>query len=524
MRRGAWWLFAALVALGAFLFRTPAINERPMHTDEAVHAVKLGVLLETGEYKYNAHEYHGPVIYYMALPFVWASGAQTFADIPDEAPLRLPIVLCGALFVLATFLAAPGLGRREAFYAAVILAVSPAFSFYSRYYIQEVPFTMFGYLAIAAAWGMMTTHRVSWAVAMGVALGVTAALKETWIMTIGAACLTAVLLNLTSTRRPWPLPFPWRKFAWLFALAIATALFTGLMLLSNFFRNPAALVDAFVAISGYILRGVTGDSSTFGAGVHDHPWYYYFQLLAWPDVDGPWTWTEGLTLLLGVIGIGAIIATWQSSRRPWHFIAIYTILLSAFYSAIPYKTPWNVLPMLTGWCLLAGRGFAAVMDLTGRRWRLIGIAAGIAMMVWPAWLGVQSWRATVVRPADIRNPYAYSATSPNLYRLQTRADQLAALAPEGYDMVIQVFSATNDYWPLPWYLRRFANIGYYNDLDAAHPDAPLIISAIDPDDATRQRLEPRQLEYYGLRAEIVMTTLIRQDLWDAFIAAQESAP
>ncbi len=518
-RRGAWWLFAAALALGAFFFRYPHLADRPMHTDEAVHAAKLGILLETGQYQYDPHEYHGPVIYYAALPFVRAAGALTLAEIPDEVPLRLPIIVFGALLVLATALSAGSIGRPEAGFAALLLAVSPAFSFYSRYYIQEVPFTLFCFLALGAGWRLLETHRVAWAVAAGLSLGTAIALKETWIMVMGTAGLAGGLLQLTSARRPWPLPFPWRRFTGLFALAACVSIGTALAFLSNFFRNPSAIIDTFTAMIGYASRGVSGDSSTFGAAIHEYPWYYYLQLLTWPQVDGPWLWTEAGTLLLGCIGIAAVIRRWTSARGVWHFIVIFTILITAFYSAIPYKTPWNVLPMLAAWCLLAGRGFAALVHLAGRR-RWLGIAIGTALLAWPAALAVQSWRATIERPADIRNPYTYSPTSSNLLRLAKRANQLAAIDPKGNEMLIQIISPANDYWPLPWYLRRFDNIGYYTNFSALRPDAAMVISAADPDEATLAALAPRQTEFYGLRSEIILTALIRQDLWDAFMVRQ----
>lgn len=554
MRRGAWWLFAVTLALGAFFFRYPKVAERPMHTDEAVHAVKLGILMETGEYEYNPHEYHGPLIYYAAMPFVWASGAGTLTELEDSAPLRTSVVVFGALLVLATALAASNIGRLEAGFAALLLAVSPAFGFYSRYFIQEVPFVFFCFVGLAAAWKMLETGKIAWSLAMGISIGMAVALKETWMMIVGTAALSAWLLHLTSPRHPWPRPFPWVRYVGLFALGIATAIFTGLFILSNFFRNPAAIGDTLVAVSRYVSRGVSGDSSTFGANVHNYPWHYYLQLLGWPDVDGPWLWTEGITLVLGCFGILAVVFHWPRARGAWHFIVIFTILLSAFYSAIPYKTPWNVLPMFLGWTLLAGRGFAALVRLAApmshpdydaarrrdpghhhklplidpmpgpHQWtparRFIGAGIAIILLAWPAALAVQSYRATIKRPADIRNPYAYSATSTNVRRLADRAAQIAALTPEGNDMVIQIVSPANDYWPLPWYLRQFPQIGYYTDFSQAHPSAAMILTAVDPTDEQLESVGPRQREFYGLRDEVVMTNLIRQDLWDKFIEQQ----
>ena len=45
-----------------------------------------------------------------------------------------------------------------------------------------------------------------------------------------------------------------------------------------------------------------------------------------------------------------------------HFLALYTILLTAIYSAISYKTPWCLLSFFHGMILLAGIGAAALVE------------------------------------------------------------------------------------------------------------------------------------------------------------------
>jgi uncharacterized protein (TIGR03663 family) len=512
-------LLSVVLAVGALFFHLPKLDERPMHADEAVHALKLGILMEKGDYEYNPHEYHGPVIYYAALPFVWATGAHSLAQIPDEKPLRLPIVIFGALLVLVVGLSFKSLGKVEAISAALIIAVSPAYSFYSRYYIQEIPFVFFCFLALAAIWKLLESGKWTWAVAAGTSAGVAIALKETWIMVLGTAGLTAGLLHMTSSNHPWPLPFPWKRFIGLFGLCTAVALLLGLALLSNLFQNIAALTDTFRALGGYVTRGVSGDSSTFGAGVHDHPWNYYLRLLVWPDVDGPWIWTEGGTLALGLVGIVAVVKRWPQARGAWHFVVIFTILITAFYSSIPYKTPWNVLPMLLGWCLLAGRGAAALVRISRRRW--LQILVGIILLAWPAFLAKQTWQATIKRPADPRNPYAYSATSPSIRDLAKRVREIADVSPKGNDLVIQIISPANDYWPLPWYLRRFPRIGYYTDATAANAQADIIIATTELDETVLAQIGPRESQYNGLRPEILLTSYIRQSLWNDFMRRRQ---
>ena len=55
----------------ALALRLPRLDERPMHNDEAVNAIKFGQLWERGTYRYDPNEFHGPTLYYGTLPVVW---------------------------------------------------------------------------------------------------------------------------------------------------------------------------------------------------------------------------------------------------------------------------------------------------------------------------------------------------------------------------------------------------------------------------------------------------------------------
>jgi len=66
-------LFAILLG---FALRLPRLASRPMHTDEAVHAIKFGALLEENRYRYDPHEYHGPTLNYFTLIPAWIASAE----------------------------------------------------------------------------------------------------------------------------------------------------------------------------------------------------------------------------------------------------------------------------------------------------------------------------------------------------------------------------------------------------------------------------------------------------------------
>src|SRR6266446_5760176 len=129
----------ALVAMTilAAALRLPSLGNRIFHGDEAVHAFKFREIWEHGVYRYDPNEFHGPTIYYAALPTVWLNGRHSFAE-TRESDYRLATALVGIALIPLLALIRDGLGKRATILAALFLALSPAFVFYSRYFIQEI--------------------------------------------------------------------------------------------------------------------------------------------------------------------------------------------------------------------------------------------------------------------------------------------------------------------------------------------------------------------------------------------------
>ena len=76
-------LVLLFVASAALLLRGPNMGLRPMHNDEGVNAVKFGILLDRGEYRYDPHEYHGPTLHYATLAITSVApikGSATFCQ------------------------------------------------------------------------------------------------------------------------------------------------------------------------------------------------------------------------------------------------------------------------------------------------------------------------------------------------------------------------------------------------------------------------------------------------------------
>lgn len=502
---------AIVLAAGVGLaFRLPGLALRPMHTDEAVHAIKTGELLASGRYVYDPNEFHGPTPYYAALAISRLAGARSFSEV-TEGMLRAAPVLFGICVVLLLLGVQDGLGRVATAIAGTLTAVSPAMVFYSRYYIQEMLLVCFTFGTIMAGWRYSRTPRVGWAIVAGACVGLMHASKETAAFAV--VCMGAALfLTLRRGRN--------ERFRWAHALwAVAAAAFVSTLLLSCFFTNLHEPLDAVRAYLKYAGRAAADPARADGAAFHVHAWYYYFSLLLFfKNAPGPW-WSEAA--IVGLAALGFAAAFWfperaLSGHRGFaRFLAWYTLLMTVLYAAIPYKTPWCLLGFLHGMILLAGVGAAAAIRLTPGR--LLRGTTWVVLALAVYHLGSQAYRANFVYFADTRNPYVYAQTSTDLLKLVRRVEDVAQLEPSGRRLLIKVMTPGSDYWPLPWYLRDFPETGYWNDVPE-NPDAAIVIASTELEEALTKRLSGTyQQEYFGLRPGVLLAVYTRTELWDAFI-------
>jgi uncharacterized protein (TIGR03663 family) len=513
--------------LGALLFRVVRLDVRPMHHDEANQAVKFGDLLERGEYRFDPNDHHGPSLYYLTLPAALAAGERTLAGL-DETTLRLVPALFGAGLLLLFLLFAGGLSRETILAAAALAAVSPAMTYYSRFYIQETLLVFFLAALVGAGLRYARTRSAWWALAAGVSAGMMYATKETSVILfagLAAALGLALLMDRLGKRRDGVVK---EKGAWVWTesrtrppTAFHIALFliagagTAVLFYTSFFQNPQGLADSVRAIAASFSRAGH-------PGFHAHPWYYYLQTLAYaktagnPVVAGGPVWSEAFLLFLatagGIAAFGHDTGK-DGSPRFVRIVLFFTIITAAVYSLIPYKTPWNILPFYFGLVLLAGNGVGLLLRISGSR--LVKILILAVLVPGFANLAVQAYRADFTAHSDPANPYVYAPTSPDFLKLVATVEKIAAVSPEKKDLLIKVIAPPDETWPLPWYLRGYGRVGYWTSSEAAGnvDDAAVIIASAANVEKVAMELGDRyQQTFYGLRPEVVLALFVRRDL------------
>ena len=501
-----------LLAFSAALtFRCAFPELRPLHNDEGVNAVKFAQIWTGGGYKYDPNEHHGPSLPYATLALGRLTGARDLAAFSDTR-LRLIDVLLGAGLILLIPLVADGLGRRGALWAAVFIAVSPAMVFYSRYYIHEMLLVFFTFLAGGAGWRYWRTRKVGWALVAGVGLGLMHATKETFVITLVAAWLALAANWVWGTRLDAsrsPAKTPRVEPAHLLLAALVWGLVM-LLLFSSFFTNAAGLADSVHTYKAWLSRAG-------GASPHVHPWHFYFERLFWfHAAKGP-VWSEAMLAALALVGAALGFTRKHlddADASLVRFLAFYTGALTVAYCLISYKTPWCLLSFWHGAILLAGVGAAAVIrSLSARSTRVI---AALLLAAGTGHLAFQAWLATVPFASNPRNPYVYAQTLPDALALVDQVKSLADLHPDKRAMLIKVMAPDGDFWPLPWYLHDFTQIGWW-EAPPTNPFAPVMIVSASLHAGFDENKTHQMPRYYEFRPGVFLELYVETNLWRTYV-------
>lgn len=514
-RSALFWSGFLAVATFVIVTRFWKLDQRPMHADEAVQAVIARDLWLEGRYQYDPDEYHGPTLPYATWarlklgtePSFAATSAGTFRSVP---------ALFGAGLVILLLLCRDGLGNGGLVCSMLLYAVSPALTYYNRYFIHESLLVFFSFLLVATLWRYVTQRRSLWLIVAGFAVGLMQATKETTPLTIVALGMSLVMVQwLTARSDPKEVANGklWRP-RHVAGAALAAAITAGVFY-SSFGSHFSGLLDCVRTYLPWLERAG-------GHSPHIHPWYYYMHILTyWQILDGP-HWSEAMILALALLG--GIIAWWPIrhintiplDRKFIRWMTLFTVLLAALYSAIPYKTPWCLMGFWQPATLVAGWGASRIIRRAKWIWLkgllIFALGLGIGHLGWQAYL------ANGTYSADPRNPLAYAPTSPDIERLEEDVEQLLSVANSGEPCMVKVIWHDGYYWPMPWYLRKCDRIGYWTEVPE-DPAAPLVIASAEHDTALTARLDATHLMtgFYAVRPGVLAQLWVRMDVWEAHL-------
>ena len=471
-----WRIAVIVIFLVAAVLRLYDLNLVPLHHDEGVNGNFLVRLVREGSYQYDPSNYHGPTLYYFAAFFPWVVRVLFGKEAQETyglttVTIRFIPALFGVATVVLIFFLRRRLGTIATLTAALLLAISPGAVYLSRYFIHETQFVFFTLAIVVAGIYAYDRHDGSFLVLGSASAALLFATKETAIISAGVLIIAFAVTRVYVRLRYGKTPLPKSKgrmqpeagfFSRLIAqfggpivisiwLVLAVIVFVSLYTLfySSFTQNPKGIADSFETFKVWTKTGTTA---------HFHPFFSYFEWLM--NREGP-------LLVLGALGAAFVVLKPRNSLAL--FIALWTFGLIAAYSLIPYKTPWLLLNFVVPLALIAGYAIQVIYEFDPGQFRMTAIVLLLAVLV----SAYQTIDLNFVNydNDNERYVYVYAHTTRSTLDLVKEIDRIAKEENGGLTG-ISVFSP--DYWPLPWYLRNFSRVGYYNGL--AQTTEPLLIA------------------------------------------------
>ena len=433
------WIEIGILALAAAL-RVTLLDIKPPHFDEGVNGWFADQMTRSGFFRYDPTNYHGPLHFYALFLSQTLFGRNLWA-------LRLPAVIASLLAVWSILRFREPFGATAARIAALAMALSPAYVFYGRYSIHESWLVFFSSLFLWGVLGLWEKGERRFLFALLAAASGMILTKETYVVHAGSFLLAGIVLWLWQKILPSrpQLPVARQQWTWKDLGNGATlALLAIIFFYSGTFLAFPALSGLFETFAAWFHTGVEAaghEKTTYQIGPLNYYWVALMARYEWPAL-------LGLALCLQFIA---------PSEARLRYIAIYGCGVLLAYSLIPYKTPWCVISILWPFYLMLGStAFTQIEQRIGRLGDLIlRLVIAISLVA----SAFSSIRLNFFRFTDEKEPYVYVQTYHEIETLTKPLLEMARRDPRYYHVRGQV--VLDSYYPLPWMLGDFTQIGYY---------------------------------------------------------------
>ena len=493
--------------------------------------------------------------------------------------IRLITAAFGVGMIWLALLLRKRLGTIGTLSAAGLIAISPGAVYLSRYFIHESLFVFFTLGIVVAVLKYYDSGRATYLILASISTALMVATKETWIIN-GPVLLIALIttgmyfwlrdkwdgklsewslgecLRQTIDRFGGPVPLTTVAL-----VAFAVFITVNVLFYSSFFTNyPKGVSDAMKTLRFWSHR----------THEHEHPFLQYFEWLR--QMESP-------LLLLG--GVGAVIAVWRADNRLAVFIAQLAFGILVAYSLVGYKTPWISLNFIVPLAIISGYALDQLYRRFGEPWVPISISGGaIALLIfghiaklkygeagkisgvkwdfdfsnnWPYMVaalllagytgyvlysrssgrktsphfyltaaavlvisGYQMYELNFVHYDDDQYAYVYAHTRREMLQMLDEIDRISKRLGTGTDTGIALVSP--DYWPLPWYLRDYKKVGYYQQITPTNE--PLIIGSMAQEEQLKANYGDRYVLVssskddgsYDLRPGVDLLLYVRKDV------------
>jgi uncharacterized protein (TIGR03663 family) len=480
-------LFPVLILLLATLVRLAGLDLKPPHFDEGINGWFVDQMTKNGFYAYDPTNYHGPLHFYLLFASLHLFGRNLWA-------LRIPVILASLIAIFWIFQFRPFFSRTICYLAALGMAISPGFIFYDRYSIHEPWMVLFLIVLFWGILGISTSREPKYF--WGFIMGLTGIIltKETYIIHLaGFAAAGCVALIWSRLAKKEPLKPPSGNLP---IGHIAAALLVGVALIIFFysgnFRNWSGLAGLYEAFLPWTKTGID-------AAGHGKPDFDLFPLIPpylanvpvlgrFANLKLNWYWVRLMLdyewfVLAGLLFSVRLLFGGQAALR---YLAIYGLGVLFAYSIVPYKTPWCIISIMWPFLFLG----AALIEFCVKRFsRLVAVLVSVPLFAQAGW---KSYDLNLIRYDDPKERYVYVQTVREFHTFVDPVLEKGAKDPQSKTEMSGLVLLSS-YFPIPWVLGDFPNIGYYtkNDNWPEKLDADFIAVELDKAGDLEKRLKDR---------------------------------
>ena len=479
----------------ASLIRFWDLGLRPFHSDEGVNSFFLLNLFNRNYYHYDPANYHGPFLYYIGLIPFYILGLSDFS-------FRFMPALFGIMVVALLYPLRRKLGKMGLLTAGLLIALSPATSFFSRDTIHEIYFVFFSLAVVVSFFLYSETRKSRYIYFAAASFAFVITIKETYILTFAvyalslaiAYCYEMIFLSnsagfqyLKNVFTTFAIDSKKNKYA--IGISVGIFLLINFLFYSSFFTYYAGIKGILTTLKIWSKTGTH-------AGGHAKPFFYYFKLL------------YKFELPMLILGIAGFYYSFRRGSKFTVFVASWAILIYVIYSFIPYKTPWLILNILLPLSILGGIFVNNIFSIVKKRWHY-----AIFYPVYVCIFGFSCYQSIMLNFKnydDERYELVYVQTKRDVYNLLDRLKSLSNKC--GQNMTINIVS--REYWPLPWYLKEYKNAKFWGSV-IDNPNAPVIIVDKNGETELKKKLKgDYKKERFVLRPGVWLSAYIQQGLYE----------
>ncbi|WP_413558033.1 flippase activity-associated protein Agl23 [Bdellovibrio sp. HCB209] len=412
------WLVILLLTIFSRFY---LLENKPLHFDEGINGWFTMQMREMGFYKYDPTNYHGPLYFYLLRGFeaIWGQSVVALRAVPAVCSV-LSVMLFGFMVVRS---------KTVRYLMMLFLFFSPAFIFYGRSGIHEMPFVFF---QLVFAVGMLRWFDEADGTSLGLlltgAIGMMT-LKETFTINLAAWVVGLIFAGPKVLRQYFN--FAKIKNAWSPRLTylVGLLLVSFVLVFTGFLRNMPGLLDFVKAFLPWMKTGV-------GETGHNKEFWYWVKVLA-----------QAEPLVLFGAGMSVIGLFTKDARM--RMVSAFSLFQLLVYSFIPYKTVWCILSLVWGFYFVLA--LYAEKIFVRRNWQ--GYVFGLILLIGIFGSVRSAWLSSYREPIDLNHPYVYVNSTYEMKDLQNLILDMAKANPLLRAEPLQM--GMKEQWPFPWVFRRF---------------------------------------------------------------------